>query len=217
MEIKDALADLQAASLVIYRKFNAGYSIFEGSDFDIEQAVEAAYGALGALDYTRLAALAGLQPIIAKRHYHETGALRWYDTLVVPLSEVVETAATYAPRNGATGAFLLALPTPGGLPRDRRADRPGRCGPRHGGLQLGDRYPSTAHVDRHHFGAGAVGAGRGPGLRRRSCKGTGWRGSKWRAGSRRSARTSSANSAARWRARSGIAGEKSRWRSTRQS
>ena len=112
-EIEDALADLQAASLVIYRKFNDGYSLFEGSDFDIEQAVEAAYGTLGALDFTRLAALAGLQPIIAKRHYHETGALRWFDTVVVPLSEVVETAANYAPRNGATGAFLLALPTPG--------------------------------------------------------------------------------------------------------
>lgn len=112
-EIEDALADLQAASLVIYRKFNDGYSIFEGSDFDIEQAVEAAYGALGASDFGRLAALAGLQPIIAKRHYHETGALRWFDTVVVPLSEVVETAAKYASRSGATGAFLLALPTPG--------------------------------------------------------------------------------------------------------
>ena len=112
-EIEDALADLQAAALVIYRKFNAGYSIFEGSDFDIEQAVEAAYGAIGMVDYTQLAALAGLQPIIAKRHYHETGALRWYDTVVVPLSEVAESAATYAPKNGATGAFLLALPTPG--------------------------------------------------------------------------------------------------------
>ena len=112
-EIEAALADLQAASLVIYRKFNDGYSIFEGSDFDIEQAVEAAYGALGASDFGRLAGLAGLQPIIAKRHYHETGALRWFDTVVVPLSEVVETAATYASRSGATGAFLLALPTPG--------------------------------------------------------------------------------------------------------
>lgn len=112
-EIEDALADLQAASLVIYRKFNAGYSIFEGSDFDIEQAVDAAYGALGALDFGRLAALAALPPIIAKRHYHQTGALRWYDTVVVPLSQVMETATTHAPRNGASGAFFLALPTPG--------------------------------------------------------------------------------------------------------
>ena len=41
-EINAALADLEASSLVIYRKFTGGYGIFEGSDFDIEQAVDEA-------------------------------------------------------------------------------------------------------------------------------------------------------------------------------
>ena len=41
-EIADALAQLQEWSLVIYRKFDDSFSIFEGSDFDIEHAVSEA-------------------------------------------------------------------------------------------------------------------------------------------------------------------------------
>ncbi len=112
-EIEGALRDLLEASLVIYRKFTDGYGIFEGSDFDIEQAVEEAYGAIGRVNFARLTALAGAQPFIAKRHYHETGALRWYDTEVVPLNELEEKAAQYEPRNGSAGAFFLAVPQEG--------------------------------------------------------------------------------------------------------
>ena len=115
-EIEGALRDLLKGSLVIYRKFTEGYGIFEGSDFDIEQAVEEAYGAIGRVDFTRLTALADAQPLIAKRHYHETGALRWYDRELVPLNELAEKAAQYEPSNGSAGAFFLALPQEGETP-----------------------------------------------------------------------------------------------------
>ena len=78
-EITDALAGLQERSLVVYRKFDDSYGIFDGSDFDIEDAVAKALESIGEVDFQRLEALAGLQPIVAKRHYHETGALRWFD------------------------------------------------------------------------------------------------------------------------------------------
>ena len=39
-KIKHALKDLQEWSLIIYRKFSNSYAIFEGSDFDIDQAIE---------------------------------------------------------------------------------------------------------------------------------------------------------------------------------
>ena len=108
-EVKTALDELVAASLVIYRKFTGGYGIFGGSDFDIEQAVDEARGAGGEVDFARLTALAGLRPIVAKRHYHETGALRWYDTSLVPLNELAERASQFVPQNGSAGAFFLAL------------------------------------------------------------------------------------------------------------
>ena len=120
-EIADALAQLQEWSLVIYRKFDDSYSIFEGSDFDIEDAVSLALQSIGEVDFDRLEALAGLQPIVAKRHYHETGALRWFDVRIMPLGVVEEAASTYAPRNGAIGAFFLAIPTQGESDEQARA------------------------------------------------------------------------------------------------
>ena len=110
-DIENALKDLKRWSFVIFRKFNDAYSIFEGSDFDVDDAVRQALESIGEVDFTALNALAGLQPIVAKRHYHKTGALRWFDVVVVPLAEVERTAAEYAPRQGAIGGFFLAIPT----------------------------------------------------------------------------------------------------------
>ena len=112
-EIREALERLEGASLVIFRKFNNSYSIFEGSDFDIEHALDEAYETVGEIDFSRLTELAGLQPVIAKRHYHKTGAIRWFETSVVPLRDVKERASTYSPKRGAVGAFMLALPSQG--------------------------------------------------------------------------------------------------------
>ena len=112
-EIEAVLNDLQRRSFVIYRKFTDAYSIFEGSDFNIDYAVEQALENIGEVDFVSLNALAGLQPIIAKRHYHETGALRWFDISVVPVAELEQAAAEYAPRHGAIGSFFLAIPTQG--------------------------------------------------------------------------------------------------------
>ena len=120
-EITDALAGLQERSLVVYRKFDDSYGIFDGSDFDIEAAVAKALESTGEVDFPRLEALAGLQPIVAKRHYHETGALRWFDVRIVPLAGVEEASGTYAPGNGAIGAFLLAMPTEGEPDEQARA------------------------------------------------------------------------------------------------
>ena len=112
-QIEKALKDLTQSSLIIYRRYTNSYSIFEGSDFDVEQAVEEAYESIATLDHSRLTALADFQPIVAKRHYHETGTLRWYDTVIVPLNELLETVARYEPKEGSAGAYLLALPMEG--------------------------------------------------------------------------------------------------------
>ena len=110
-EIENKLEDLGSWSFVIYRKFVDSYSIYEGSDFDIETAVEKALQNIGELDSSVFNKQFELQPVIAKRHYHESGALRWFDTTVLPLSEVARAATEYVPRNGAIGCFILAIPT----------------------------------------------------------------------------------------------------------
>ena len=108
-DVQGALEDLQRSSF-IYRKFADAYSIFEGSDFDIEYAIEQALERLGGMDFASLNTLAGLQPIVAKRHYHETGALRWFDVFVTPVSEVEQAAADYAPRLEPLVASFLRFP-----------------------------------------------------------------------------------------------------------
>ena len=109
--LEKALSQLDTWSFTIFKKFLNARAIFAGSDFDIDAAVRAALDEIDEIDFKELKALAGLQPILAKRHYHETGALRWFDVNVVPVSGIVEFAARFVPQNGAIGQFLLAIPT----------------------------------------------------------------------------------------------------------
>ena len=107
--IDAALEALRSQSLIVFRRFSDAWAIFEGSDFDIDEAVAQALqevegSGLGAIDTS-----ASLQSLVAKRHYHETGALRWFDVTASPLADV-EVAATVPRRNGAIGRFVLALP-----------------------------------------------------------------------------------------------------------
>ena len=111
--IKKALADLDGWSLTIFKKHIGAYAIFAGSDFDIDLAVRSGLDQIGEIDYSELKAFAGLQPILAKRHYHESGSLRWFDVNVVPLCELDRIASEFSPENGAIGQFLLAVPTKG--------------------------------------------------------------------------------------------------------
>ncbi len=119
-ELTVALGNLQSWSLIIFRKFAKAFAVFEGSDFDIDHALEQALEGMREVDFASLNTLAGLQPIVAKRHYHETGALRWFAVAVVPLAEIEAAAADYAPRHGAIGGFFLTIPTQGETEEEAR-------------------------------------------------------------------------------------------------
>ena len=111
--IGNALEDLRRWSLVAFRKFANAWTIFEGSDFDIDQAVEEAVRDEAGTAGEVLERLATFRPMVAKWHYHATGALRWFDVGVAPLSSLEGTVRSYEPRHGAIGCFLLAIPTEG--------------------------------------------------------------------------------------------------------
>ena len=115
-ELKRALAKLDKWSLTIYRKFAGARGIYAGSDFDIDLAVREALEEIEGLDLQRLSSLAGLQPVLAKRHYHETGALRWFNVNLIPLKALHEGQIKLVKANGAIGQFLLAIPTEGESP-----------------------------------------------------------------------------------------------------
>lgn len=109
--IQKAIAQLRSWSLVLYKKFLNAYAIYAGSDFDIEQAVEEKLGEQSEIDFTALRSLASLQPILAKRHYHKYGTLRWFDVDIIPLNGLADRVKSFCPSPGTAGQFLLAIPT----------------------------------------------------------------------------------------------------------
>ncbi len=110
-DILRALEKLRKGSLIIFKKHLGAYAVYAGSDFDIEAAVTKAREDIRTIDFKALKRLAGLQPILAKRHYHITGALRWFDVDIVPINQLVETVQDLVLDNGAVGQFLLAVST----------------------------------------------------------------------------------------------------------
>ena len=109
-DIVRALDALTRQSFLILKKFIGAYAIYAGSDFDIDRAVQIVLDEVEDIDFTALKNIAGLHSILAKRHYHKTGTMRWFDVNICPLHSVAEDAATYKPSNGICGQFLLAIP-----------------------------------------------------------------------------------------------------------
>ena len=100
-------------SFTIFKKYLGAHTIFAGSDFDIDKATRTALEEIDEIDFKKIKSLAGIQPIVAKRHYHETGAFRWFEVNVVPVNSLTKAVTCFKPENGAIGQFLLALPTEG--------------------------------------------------------------------------------------------------------
>ncbi|WP_213780755.1 ATP-binding protein [Caballeronia sp. dw_276] len=112
-EVQAALAELDRWRVAIFRKHIGAWSVFEGSDFDIDVAVSDARGSLPALNLELLTQLANLHPVVAKRHYSLKGTLRWMSTSICHLDDVLRVIDRYEPVSGEFGQFLLVLP-----PRD---------------------------------------------------------------------------------------------------
>jgi hypothetical protein len=110
-EVERVLAQLQKWSLIIHKKHLGAYAVYAGSDFDIDGAVSKVRAEIREVDFQALKSIAGLQPILAKRHCHMTGSLRWFDVDIVPIKQLAEIADAFTPQNGSIGQFLLAIST----------------------------------------------------------------------------------------------------------
>ena len=97
----------------MFRKHLGAYALYAGSDFDIDEAFSAALPDANGFDLAKLRTVAGLQPILTKRHYHETGAIRWFNLDIAPLSKLQDALAECGKLDGAIGRFLLAIPCAG--------------------------------------------------------------------------------------------------------
>ena len=109
-QVEDALAQLFKWRVILFKKHIGAWSVFEGSDFDIDNAISQARAGMSGVDFSLLESLTNLYPVIAKRHYHETGTMRWMNMTLCRLDDLQRISTKFKPHNGEFGLFLLALP-----------------------------------------------------------------------------------------------------------
>ena len=108
-EISSAIAALKRRSVVIFRRHLGGYSLYAGSDFDVEEAIDEELAASPSCDFAKLRGTGVLSPVLAKREYHETGAMRWFDVDVATVDEAQDRLGKFEEGAGSSGLFLLLV------------------------------------------------------------------------------------------------------------
>lgn len=108
-EIDRALDQLQKKSIIIYRKHSKAYSLWEGSDIDIEERLAEARGQIDPNEPLThsLTKYFKPKPIVARRHSFQTGTLRFFDARYVSLGDLG--AALNEPIGDADGLILYAI------------------------------------------------------------------------------------------------------------
>ena len=108
--VESSLAMLEGRSIVIYRRYNDAYALWEGSDIDIEERLR---DAAAQLDPnlrlpTALSTLMQPQPLIARRHLFVTGTLRYFAVRYTDLEGF--DADLQMPSDDTDGLVLYTLP-----------------------------------------------------------------------------------------------------------
>ena len=84
-DLKGALDLLTRESILVYRRHNHSYSLWEGSDLDLEEAFDTARVQVsGRPLHERFERILTLNPIVARAHYVESGTLRFFDSAFAP-------------------------------------------------------------------------------------------------------------------------------------
>ncbi len=82
--VANAISYLERMSIIVYRKFDGGYGIWEGSDVDLDAAYERAQIRVHHGNFAqRLGKLVELRSIVARAHYVQTGTMRYFDVEVI--------------------------------------------------------------------------------------------------------------------------------------
>jgi hypothetical protein len=110
-EIRSALKDLKSWSVIVFRKHLNSWAIYSGSDFDIDSSVNQARSELGDINVKQLVELSELNPVVAKKHYHETGTLRWFTRSLVQSKSAMEYISSIKANAGSSGEFILVFPS----------------------------------------------------------------------------------------------------------
>jgi len=108
-----ALHNLQEKSLIVFKRYRGTYGISEGSDFDIEAAIDGVARETVDIDLSAISSALAISVVSAKRHYHETGTMRWCEFSIIPAEKLVAQSSGFNRSSKAFGLISLVLPTRG--------------------------------------------------------------------------------------------------------
>lgn len=93
-DLEPLLNELKKSNVIVFRKHLESWSVFEGSDFDIDEEIRKELSNISHLDFEMLSKAAGIRPVVAKKHYYQTGSLRWMDISLCSLQVFKEKLKT---------------------------------------------------------------------------------------------------------------------------
>jgi hypothetical protein len=114
-ELDRTIKALLAKSAIVYRRFNNTYSLWEGSDIDVEARIADMRSQIAA-DTSIVQLLAthfAPRPLLARRHSYEFGTLRYFDVVFATLATLQDVLTRFdaAPESArADGQIFVVLP-----------------------------------------------------------------------------------------------------------
>jgi len=110
VDVAKSLADLSKKSIVVHRKYNNTWALWEGSDVNVDDAIKTARDRIDpSLPITSLAArYAPLRPVVARRHSFARGTLRYFAVHFVDVSNLPSVELQHPQK--ADGSICVVLP-----------------------------------------------------------------------------------------------------------
>jgi hypothetical protein len=108
-EVKSSLRQLAKSSVVVYRKHSDSYALWQGSDVDLNARTREARKRLAVSDLPSVVSLNwSPRPLVAKRHSHLTGTLRFFEVRFANVSNLISAMSHSAE---ADGVLVYCLPS----------------------------------------------------------------------------------------------------------
>lgn len=109
-QVKSTLDNLQKRSVIVFRRFNKSFYIWQGSDVNLEEKIQEGFGKLtGSISLAKsLEKYLPPRPIVARKHSFETGTLRFFEVRYIDSTNIHQVEIT--PNDGASGILFLCLP-----------------------------------------------------------------------------------------------------------
>ena len=108
-EVREIINDLLKWSSIVYKKHLGTFAIFAGSDIDLEKEIKSFKESIDEKSNSYLNNIDLNECVIAKRHYHEKGTLRWLDKRIYTYKELQENKEKWESDKGEISSFILCV------------------------------------------------------------------------------------------------------------